>query len=170
MADLRWWKQGTPFGEITVVVSDVGLLAIALPGGDGIEDLLGAAIPERDEAVAARLDDWFAGRSHDLDLPIDLDAAGIAGFRRDVLEILTREVGWGETVSYGELAAMAGRPNAARAVGTAMSTNPVPFAIPCHRVIAAGGRIGGYGGAWSDGGGTELKRRLLAREGVHTKG
>ncbi len=169
MADLRWWRQDTPFGGVAVVVSDAGVLAIGLPGGEGIEELLGEALPERDEAVADRLDDWFAGRLHDLDLHVDLDGAGVTGFRRTVLETLTREVGWGETVSYGELAAMAGRPKAARAVGTAMSTNPVPFVIPCHRVIAAGGRIGGYGGAWSDGGGTELKRRLLAREGVTTK-
>jgi len=169
MADLHWWRQSTEFGEITVVMSDIGLLAIALPGG-GVEELLGEAILERDEEVAERLDDWFAGRSHDLDVPVDLEAAGVVGFRRKVLETLINEVGWGETVSYGELAAMAGRPKAARAVGTAMSGNPVPFAIPCHRVIAAGGRIGGYGGARSDGGGTDLKRRLLAREGVHTKG
>jgi len=170
VTDVRWWRQGTPFGEITVVVSGSGLRAIALPGADGIEELLGSAIPERDDAVAAHLDDWLVGRSHVIDLPIDLEGSGIEGFRRDVLRTLTREVGWGETVSYGELAAMAGRPKAARAVGTAMSTNPVPFAIPCHRVIAAGGRLGGYGGRWSDGGGTDLKRRLLAREGVHTKG
>lgn len=169
MADLRWWRQDTQFGEITVVVSDVGVLAIALPGGDGIEELLGTAIFERDDALAARLDGWFRASSHNLDLAVDMDRAGVTGFRRTVLETLTREVGWGETVTYGELAAMAGRPNAARAVGTFMSTNPVPFVIPCHRVIAAGGRLGGYGGAWSDGGGTELKRRLLAREGVTTK-
>ncbi len=169
MADLRWWRQATPYGEVTVVVSDAGVTAVALPGGDGTDELLDAALPERDEEVATKLDDWFAGRRHELDLPVDLDSAGVTGFRRTVLETLTREVGWGETVSYGELAAMAGRPKAARAVGTAMSTNPVPFVIPCHRVIAAGGRIGGYGGAWSDGGGTELKRRLLSREGVTTK-
>lgn len=168
MADLRWWTQDTPYGEVTVVVSDEGVRAIGLPGG-GLEEVLDEAIHERDESVANALVAWFAGTRHDLALPVDLDGAGVNGFRRTVLETLTREVGWGETVSYGELAAMAGRPRAARAVGTAMATNPVPFVIPCHRVIAAGGRIGGYGGAWSDGGGTELKRRLLAREGVQTK-
>ena len=80
-----------------------------------------------------------------------------------MLETLVREVGWGETVSYGELAEMAGRPRAARAVGTAMRSNPLPFVIPCHRVVAAGGRIGGYGGGRNA---VELKRALLAREGV----
>ena len=94
-------------------------------------------------------------------MPLDLD--GVDGFRRTVLETLVREVGWGETVSYGELAAMAGRPRAARAVGTAMASNPLPFVIPCHRVVAAGGRIGGYGGGRNA---VALKRSLLAREGV----
>ena len=92
-----------------------------------------------------------------------LDLGDIDGFRRTVLETLVREVGWGETVSYGELAEMAGRPRAARAVGTAMRSNPLPFVIPCHRVVAAGGRIGGYGGGRNA---VALKRRLLEREGV----
>ncbi len=84
-------------------------------------------------------------------------------FRRTVLETLRREVPWGETVTYGELAAMGGRPRAARAVGTAMASNPVPLVIPCHRVVASNG-LGGYGGA---DGRPDLKRALLALEGVH---
>ena len=72
-------------------------------------------------------------------------------------------MGWGETVSYGELAEMAGRPRAARAVGSAMATNPLPYVIPCHRVVAAGGKIGGYGGGPNA---VARKRELLAREGV----
>jgi methylated-DNA-[protein]-cysteine S-methyltransferase len=125
-------------------------------------ELLGDEDAARDRTVARALDAWFAGRSRALDLPIDLD--GIGGFRRTALETLAREVGWGETVSYGELAAMARRPRAARAVGTAMASNPLPFVIPCHRVIAAGGRIGGYGGGRNA---IALKRSLLAREGVN---
>jgi methylated-DNA-[protein]-cysteine S-methyltransferase len=78
-----------------------------------------------------------------------------------VYETLRRDVGWGETVSYGELAEMAGRPRAARAVGNAMSRNPVPIVVPCHRVVTAGGRIGGYGPS-----GVPTKRFLLALEGV----
>jgi methylated-DNA-[protein]-cysteine S-methyltransferase len=88
---------------------------------------------------------------------------GVSGFRRTVLETLANEVPWGETVSYGELASMAGRPRAARAAGSAMRNNPLPFVIPCHRVLAAGGKIGGYGGGANA---IELKRALLAREGV----
>ena len=112
-------------------------------------------------SVASRLDNWFNGRVERLDIPLDLTS--VDGFKRDVLETLVREVGWGETVSYGELAEMAGRPRAARAVGSAMASNPLPFVIPCHRVIASGGRIGGYGGTRDA---VALKRQLLAREGV----
>jgi len=86
---------------------------------------------------------------------------------RTVLETLVAEVPWGETVSYGELAELSGRPRAARAVGRIMAGNVVPFVIPCHRVIAACGRIGGYGGGRDALG---LKRWLLEREGVRIRG
>ena len=73
-----------------------------------------------------------------------------------------RRVGYGQVVTYGELARMVGRPGAARAVGAAMAGNPVPLIVPCHRVVAANGRLGGFSAA----GGTALKRRLLALERV----
>ena len=132
---------------------------ISLPGTDGPE------VPptKPDRPTAAQLDDWFAGRRHAFDLDVDLE--GIEGFRRTVLDTLSRRVPWGETVTYGELAELAGRPRAARAVGSAMRNNPVPFVIPCHRVVAAGNRIGGYGGGRNA---VALKRELLAREGVTT--
>ena len=146
------WRQASPYGDITVVTTARGLHEITRDGeADG----------KPDRAVARQLDQWFVGRRRAFDLTLDLD--GVDGFRRDVLETLVREVHWGETVSYGELAEMAGRPRAARAVGSAMRTNPLPFVIPCHRVIASGGKIGGYGGGREA---IELKRALLAREGV----
>ena len=154
---MRAWRQPSPFGEVTVVASEHGVREISLPGDDQPDVEVGRA----DQATKRELDDWFNGRRHTFDLALDLE--GIDGFRRTVLETLVKEVGWGETVSYGELAAMAGRPRAARAAGSAMRNNPIPFVIPCHRVIAAGGKIGGYGGGRNA---IELKRRLLAREGV----
>ncbi|MGQ0826124.1 MAG: methylated-DNA--[protein]-cysteine S-methyltransferase [Actinomycetota bacterium] len=153
----RAWRQNSPHGRVTVVRSERGLREISLPGDDQPEVRVGPPDP----AIATQLDQWFAGKRRTLDVPLDL--TGIDGFRRTVLETLARDVGWGETVSYGELAALAGRPRAARAVGAAMASNPLPFVIPCHRVIAAGGRIGGYGGGRNA---IELKRELLAREGV----
>jgi len=154
------WRQPSPYGTIRVVVTDVGVREISLPDDDLPADFADAA---PDPAVRKQLDEWFAGTRHAFDLALDLD--GIDGFRRHVLETLTAEVPWGETVTYGELAALAGRPRAARAAGSAMRTNPLPFVIPCHRVTAAGGKIGGYGGGRNA---VDLKRRLLAREGVTT--
>jgi methylated-DNA-[protein]-cysteine S-methyltransferase len=72
-------------------------------------------------------------------------------------------VGYGETLSYGELAERAGSPRAYRAVGSTMATNPLAIVVPCHRVFASGGRIGGFGGGPD---GIALKRALLAIEGV----
>jgi methylated-DNA-[protein]-cysteine S-methyltransferase len=154
---VRLWRQDSPFGAVTVVVSDRGVREIGLPG----DDLPDAEPGRPDRQVARELDEWFAGTRHTFDLALDLD--GIEGFRRVALETLAREVLWGETVTYGELADLAGRPRAARAAGSAMRDNPLPFVIPCHRVVAAGGRIGGYGGGRNA---VELKRTLLAREGV----
>jgi methylated-DNA-[protein]-cysteine S-methyltransferase len=153
------WRQPSPYGELTVVVTDDGVHEISLPGDDQPD----ITATQADRAIAKQLDDWFAGRRRAFDLHVDLGE--IAGFRREVLETLAREVPWGEVVSYGELAALAGRPRAARAVGSAMRNNPIPFVIPCHRVITAGNKIGGYGGGRNA---VALKRELLAREGVST--
>jgi methylated-DNA-[protein]-cysteine S-methyltransferase len=157
----RHWEQDTPYGRVVVVTSARGLRAIGYPDDDDLPELIGDTEASRDARVAKQLDRWFAGRARTLDIPLDLD--GVEGFKRDALETLARDVGWGETVSYGELAEMAGRPRAARAVGSAMASNPLPFVIPCHRVIAAGGKIGGFGNGRNS---VALKRQLLAREGV----
>lgn len=96
---------------------------------------------------------------------VELDLEPLAPFRRRVLECL-RCVPYGATLTYGELAALAGHPRAARAVGTCMSCNPVPIIVPCHRVLAAGGRLGGYSGP----AGLAMKKRLLAIEGNAARG
>jgi methylated-DNA-[protein]-cysteine S-methyltransferase len=156
---VKAWRQSSPYGELTVVLTDEGVHEISLPG----DDQPAIAETKADRAVARQLDEWFAGTRHAFELTIDL--SDIDGFRREVLETLVREVPWGEVVSYGELAALAGRPRAARAVGSAMRNNPIPFVIPCHRVVAAGNKIGGYGGGRNA---VALKRELLEREGVST--
>jgi O-6-methylguanine DNA methyltransferase len=92
------------------------------------------------------------------DVEVDLEWA--TPLQRELV-VAARSVPWGEVVSYGELAALAGRPGAARAAGSFCADNRYSLIIPCHRVVAANG-IGGYGSA-----GPELKRRLLALEGVH---
>ena len=92
------------------------------------------------------------------EIPIDLTWA--TPLQRD-LTAVARAIPWGEVVSYGELAALAGRPGAARAAGSFCAENRFSLIVPCHRVVAANG-IGGYGAA-----GLDLKHRLLALEGVH---
>jgi O-6-methylguanine DNA methyltransferase len=98
---------------------------------------------------------------------LELDLGDRPAWDRQVLEAV-RGIPPGETASYGDVARMIGRPGAARAVGGAVGRNPVGLAIPCHRVIAGDGTLGGYGGGWWGGreAGLELKRELLAREGV----
>src|SRR5215813_3004100 len=106
---VRAWRQPSPYGELTVVVTPDGVSEISLPGDDQPDVALGRP----DRTVAKQLDDWFAARRHAFDLTLDLGP--IEGFRRHVLQTLASEVTWGEVVSYGELAVMAGRPRAARA-------------------------------------------------------
>jgi methylated-DNA-[protein]-cysteine S-methyltransferase len=93
------------------------------------------------------------------DVPVDL--GGIEPFRRDIYAA-ARQLSFGETTSYGELARRAGHPGLARETGAALGANPVPLVIPCHRVLAAGSRIGGF----SAPGGAATKERMLAMEGV----
>ncbi len=103
------------------------------------------------------LEEYFAGRRRSFDVPLDL--SGQAPFTGRVLEALCA-VPYGAILTYGELALRAGNPRAARAVGRAMAVNPLPIVIPCHRVVAAGGRLCGYSG----GGGVRTKEWLLAFE------
>ena len=109
----------------------------------------------------AMLERYFAGERVDF-ASVALDLNGVGPFHRKIYEA-ARLLDWGQTATYGELARQVGSPGAARAVGQAMGHNPVPIIIPCHRVLAAGRKIGGF----SAYGGAVTKERLLALEGVH---
>jgi methylated-DNA-[protein]-cysteine S-methyltransferase len=104
--------------------------------------------------VARELVEYLAGARRKFDFPIDLRGTP---FEMEVWTAL-QNIPYGSTVTYGELATRLGRPGAARAVGSANGRNPIPIVVPCHRVIAAGGKLGGYGG------GLTLKRQLLDLE------
>ena len=108
----------------------------------------------RTVSVRQRLEEYAAGTRLDFDLPL---APRGTSWQQTVWQALT-EIPCGETRSYTELAALAGRPAAARAAGRANATNPIPLVIPCHRVIGADGSLTGYGG------GLHIKERLLAHE------
>ena len=107
-----------------------------------------------------RLKSFSKGKPVDFS-DIELDLAGLTEFRRRIVS-QCRRVEFGQTVSYGTLAARAGSPGAARAVGNAMSRNRFPLIVPCHRVVGSGGTLGGY----SAPSGTEMKRLLLQLEGT----
>jgi methylated-DNA-[protein]-cysteine S-methyltransferase len=126
------------------------------PEGQAVEGTPPPAIRDAIDRMVASL----RGEADDLvDVPLDLDA--LPRFRRRVLEVV-RTIPAGETLSYGEVAAAVGSPGAARAVGQALGRNPFPIVVPCHRVLAAGGRIGGFTAP----GGVSVKAKMLAAEGV----
>jgi methylated-DNA-[protein]-cysteine S-methyltransferase len=172
LADAVFTRLPTPIGRLLVVQGPRGIVRIGFE--EEPEDVLLAAVARAfgprivasdRELTAARdkLGAYLEGEGEQLDLPVDLSLAG-APFRRDVLEILHRDVHRGEVVTYGRLAASAGHPRAARAVGTACARNPVPIVVPCHRVVPSAGGIGNYGG------GRERKRVLLELEGAISPG
>jgi methylated-DNA-[protein]-cysteine S-methyltransferase len=157
----------TELGVCGVAWSEGGVVALQLPEADGErarERLLRRApSPELQPSAAAQgaiegVRALLAGEPRDL-RDVELDMSGVSPFERRVYEAL-REVGPGETVTYGELARRVGEPGAAQAVGRAMARNPFAPVTPCHRVLAADGKAGGFSGP----GGVSTKMRLLTLE------
>ncbi len=150
----------TPFGRFELAVDvDGTLVELWLPNRS--KAVRSATAPSRAandgmDAVHSQLREYFAGRRRTFDLP--LDPRGTP-FERRVWARL-REIPYGATTSYGAIAHEFGLPNAARAVGRANGSNPIPIIIPCHRVIGADGTLTGFGG------GLPLKRALLELEGA----
>lgn len=142
-------------GVVTVIANDVGVCRVWF--GDLDDDVNGTSVADAIVTLAVlQLREYFDGQRTDFNVPIDRSER--LGFRGEVLTAL-EHVPFGATVTYGQLAARAGRPKAARAVGTAMSTNPIGIIVPCHRVLPSGGGIGQFGG------GVPAKEWLLRREG-----
>ncbi|MEZ0303060.1 MAG: methylated-DNA--[protein]-cysteine S-methyltransferase [Hyphomicrobiaceae bacterium] len=157
-------------GTCGVAWSDAGVTRFQLPEAspEATEKRLqgGPDGPSRQApppAVAhaiADLQRYFAGKKVDFTV-VEVDLEGVPPFYVRVYEI-ARQIGWGETATYGELAARVGSPGAARGVGQALSRNPVAVIIPCHRILASGNKVGGF----SAFGGSVSKERLLALEDV----
>ncbi|WP_296104942.1 methylated-DNA--[protein]-cysteine S-methyltransferase [uncultured Corynebacterium sp.] len=156
----------TPFGDIDVTINDHAIVASHYIMDPDIVDP--ADTSDMSEAqrhlfkqIAVQLDDYFNGRSHVFTLPLSVEDDP-SEFTKSVRKEMTH-IPPGDVFTYGELAEAAGRPRAARAVGSVCRTNPIQLFIPCHRVVAAGGCLGGYmGGAR----GLVLKQQLLEREGI----
>ena len=151
------WR-GTRVCRFQLPAADPATAAARLRGEDPAAEP--APPPASMERVIDRVRHHLAGRCRDFStVPLDLD--GLPPFTRRVYET-ARTIPAGQTVTYGELAERCGSPGGARAVGQAMARNPLALIIPCHRVLAAGGRLGGFSGP----GGLDLKVRMLALEGV----
>jgi len=161
------YLEESPFGRIYLAVSVHGLFKVSSESqtinqfAEEIEEIYPSVeiIFNNDflSELIMQFDDYFSGKRHNIDFPLDLNS--MTPFGKKVLTALSK-IGYGETLSYGELAFLSGSPRASRAVGTVMSKNPLPIVIPCHRVISASGKIGGYTG------GLHKKRLLMTIEGI----
>jgi methylated-DNA-[protein]-cysteine S-methyltransferase len=168
LVDAVYTRLSTPIGTLLVIQGEHGIVRIGFAEDPAdvllaqVAACLGPRIVASDHELAATRDvlsAYFEGDDERLDVPVDL-ALVRSDFRRAALTALRADVGPGHVVTYGGLAAKIGRPNAARAIGTACATNPVPIVVPCHRVLPGSGGVGNYGG------GPERKRQLLAHEGA----
>jgi methylated-DNA-[protein]-cysteine S-methyltransferase len=166
LVEVAYATLETPMGTMLLAGTDRGLVRVGLPR-ETFEDILAdlaarvsprvLELPRRVDEARRELDEYFAGRRREFDLPLDRQLIR-APFTSSVLESV-RRVPFGEAITYGEAAARAGNPRAFRAAGNALGSNPIPVVIPCHRVVRHGGEVGGYGG------GPEMKRFLLEHEG-----
>ena len=163
----------TAWGWVGVAATGRGVCAIVLPKtsrraaerdlrnagavGDASSNGTGKSAAVHLKAARAALGAYLNGKVRSFDLPLDLE--GQPRFRRKVWEVL-QTIPYGRVRSYGWVARKVGKPKAARAVGGACGANPVPLLVPCHRVIAGDGSLGGFSG------GLGVKKRLLRLEGI----
>jgi methylated-DNA-[protein]-cysteine S-methyltransferase len=167
LIDVAFEHHETPLGTIVVGATREGLVRIGLPSEDSddvLQQLAERVSPRvlrasRDSLVQTRrqLDEYFGHERRLFEIPLDWRLT--TGFRRDVLRA-TEQIPYGQTASYRDVATRAGSPNAVRAAGSALATNPLPIVVPCHRVLRTGGGLGQYRG------GPEAKAQLLTLEGA----
>jgi len=159
--------RNSPLGDIWLAVSEQGLAAVEWSQDEAD---FGAYLtkrfkrpvesgPEKVESAHHQLDEYLRGARKEFTLPIDWSL--LRPFQQNVLQIVYA-IPYGQTSTYGEIAHEIGNPHAARAVGRANATNPMPLVIPCHRVIGTDGKLHGYGG----GDGLPTKEWLLQLEGA----
>ncbi len=165
LIDIAYAQADSPLGPLTVAATDRGLVMLAYPERPLGEVLgrLAAEVsprvleaPARLDPVRRELDEYFAGRRREFDFPIDWRLTR-GGFFEAILRA-TEKIGYGDTITYRQIAERAGNAKAVRAAGNGLGSNPIPVVVPCHRVIATGGGMGGYTG------GIERKQYLLALE------
>ena len=167
LAKVVYAPYDSPLGRGYVAATRRGIVGVALPGrsedafltelADGVSPRV-LEQPQRLDEARRQLDQYFAGNRTRFELSVDWSLVKADFYGRVLRQ--TAKLPYGVTSTYGEVAARAGNPRAFRAAGTALATNPIPLVVPCHRVLRAGGVLGGYGG------GPEMKRFLLELEGA----
>jgi methylated-DNA-[protein]-cysteine S-methyltransferase len=168
MSGLRYHRFESSLGRCGIAWTDLGVARVQLPEPDDRRAVAslegrGAVTAEPPREIAGTVRDvaaHLAGEPRDF-TGVALDLTGIGDFARRVYAA-ARRIPAGRTATYGEIAAAIGEPGEARAVGQALGANPIPLIVPCHRIVAASGGIGGF----SAPGGALTKTRLLALEGV----
>ena len=163
LLDVAYDLTDSPVGPLLLAATERGVCRISFEPEperelDALARWFGARVlrsPKPVDPLRRELDAYFEGTRREFDLAVDLTP--LPTFQRSVLEELAR-VRYGETATYGGLAARVGNPRAARAVGGALNRNPIPIVLPCHRVVGASGSLVGYAG------GLERKRALLELE------
>ncbi|PRB69301.1 methylated-DNA--[protein]-cysteine S-methyltransferase [Arthrobacter sp. MYb213] len=164
LTDISYRVLDTPIGKLLLASTESGLVRVAfeIEGYDHILESLATKVsprilqaPAKLDGVARQLDEYFAGTRHEFQLPLDLQLS--TEFRRTV-QLELGQIGYGQTLSYAQVAEKIGKPKAVRAVGTACATNPLPIVLPCHRVLRTDGSLGGYLG------GLPTKLQLLELE------
>jgi methylated-DNA-[protein]-cysteine S-methyltransferase len=160
----------SPLGELLVATTPRGLVRLAYveEAAESVLEELAERLsprvlraPERTDEVRRQLEEYFAHERSQFDTPIDWSL--VRGFAADVLRATAR-VPFGTLTTYRDVASAAGSPRAYRAAGNALGANPIPIVVPCHRVVHAGGGLGGYTG------GLDRKRFLLVLEGARLGG
>ena len=167
LLDVAYASLDSPLGRLLVAVTPRGLVRVAYENEGGDDAVLSELAerlsprvlyaPARTDAVRRELEEYFGGGRREFSTPVDWSL--VRGFAQGVLRA-TAKVPFGQVTSYGRMADAAGSPRASRAAGNALGSNPIPIVVPCHRVLHAGGGLGGYAG------GLERKRYLLTLEGV----
>jgi methylated-DNA-[protein]-cysteine S-methyltransferase len=167
-ADVHYALVDSPIGTLVAAATPRGLATLSYEdfhgGVDAVLDSLAAKLsprmleaPGKLDDVRRELDEYFEGRRRDFDLPIDWSLA--TEFTRRILQA-TAAIPFGQTSTYGKVAARAGNPKASRAAGRALGSNPIPIVVPCHRVVGTNGQLTGYTG------GLHRKVALLQIEGI----
>jgi methylated-DNA-[protein]-cysteine S-methyltransferase len=165
LADVAYAHADSPLGPLLLATTPRGLACVSYSEFRSEDETLASLAarlsprvieaPARLDDARRQLDDYFSGRLTSFSLPIDWALVG--DFGRRVLG-QTAEIPYGSVSTYGEIAHAIGSPRGARATGNALGSNPMPIVVPCHRVVASGGKMGGYTG------GVERKQLLLTLE------